>query len=139
VAMPATAEAAPRRAIALVRPTAVDTGRVLRTAVAMAATAEGAPCRAIAPAPATEVAVDTDRVLRMAAEVLIAVVAARITVAAAAEASTVVAAAVPMGAAEEGAADLLETCLSATRKATRSAGQSHEDFATAAGSETRTQ
>ena len=112
VAMAATAEAAPRRAIAPVRPTAVDTGRVLRTAVAMAATAEGAPCRAIAPAPATAVAVDTDQALRMAAEVLIAVAAAFMVV---------VADVVPMGAAEEGVADLLETCLSATRKAMRSA------------------
>src|SRR6266851_955152 len=84
-----TVEAPLRRAIARPRPTAVEvhTGRVLRTAVAMAATAEGASCRAIAPATA----VDTDQALRMVAEVLLAVAAARITAVAAEVASMVVA------------------------------------------------
>jgi hypothetical protein len=83
----------------------------------------------------------------MAAEVLIAVAAARITEAEAAsmeaaveEASMVVVAeAVPMGAAEVDAADLFGNVPERHEKGTRSAGQSHEDFATPAGSERRTQ
>jgi len=59
-----TVEAPLRRAIARARPTAVDTGRVLRTTVAMAATPEAARRRAIARARPT--AVDTGRVLRTA-------------------------------------------------------------------------
>ena len=108
-----TVEAPLRRAIARARPTAADTGRVLRTTVAMAATPEAARRRAIARArptadtgrvlrtavamaataegapcraiaPAPATAVDTDQALRMAAEVLLAVAAARITAVAAA-------------------------------------------------------
>jgi len=52
----------------------------------------------------------------MAAEVLLAVAAASMVVAEAA--SIVVAEVAPMVAEEEGAADLMETCRSATRKAT---------------------
>ena len=125
VAMAATPEAARRRAIARARPTAVDTGRVLRTAVAIAATAEGAPCRAIAPAPAT--AVDTDQALRMAAEVLLAVAAARIAAVEAASmvvaeaASIVVAEVAPMVAEEEGAADFNGNLPGALRERPRTA------------------
>ena len=104
-----TLEASLRRAIARAH-TAVDTGRVLRTAVVMAATAQGAPCRAIARAPATAVAVDTDQALRMAAEVPLAVAVAAARITAVAAGSTVVAE-------EEGGADLLETYQNATKKA----------------------
>lgn len=106
-----TVEAPLRRAIARVQPTAVDTGRVLRTAVAMAATAEGAPRRAIAPAPATAVALDTDQALRMAGEVPIAVAVARIMAAVVAASMVVVA--------EAGAADLIGDLPERQEKATR--------------------
>ena len=82
VTVATTAEAAPRRAIAPARPTAVaaDTGRDLHPQGVGAATAEAAPRRAIAPARPTAAAVDTGRVLRTVAGVLIQAVAAVITV-----------------------------------------------------------
>ncbi len=80
---------------------------------------------------------DTDQALRMAAEVLLAVAAASMVVAEAA--SIVVAEVAPMVAEEEGAADLMETCRSATRKATRGAANPTRTLPTPAASETRTQ